>query len=429
MTVPPVSDEPQYLDRITLAFSDVRTEEAFRPVYFRQNLQRVRVAYVLGLLFWVLVGLLAQLIIEAEGKAIDAALRFGVAVPMMVLATAFSFTSWFERMWEWITGASLLISAIVLILAWVLVPDPPPSWGFVGLMVLLALYYTIPRIRFVLVSAAGSVVLLLYTAAAILDHVPTPDLVYAISFLGAIVLAGMATSYMLERSSRLLFLERRALAREKERSEALLLNTLPAPIVERLKGEGRRIADAATCVTILFADLVDFTRHAASMTPTAVVDELDLTFRTFDEIAGRYGLEKIKTIGDAYMAAAGVPEPRSDHADAAAEMALGILEALARRSWPTGEPVAARVGIASGPVVAGVIGTAKFSYDLWGSTVNLASRLESSGESGRIHVSTLTRDLLRERYLLEGPNTVDLKGVGPTQTWFLVGRRVVEDAT
>ncbi|MGZ8578873.1 MAG: adenylate/guanylate cyclase domain-containing protein, partial [Actinomycetota bacterium] len=156
--------------------------------------------------------------------------------------------------------------------------------------------------------------------------------------------------------------------------------------------------------------------------PAQLVSLLDDVFRRFDALAADLRLEKIKTIGDAYMVAAGAPEPRADHAEAAAEMALGILEVMRESTWPTGDPLQVRVGIASGPVVAGVIGRQKFAYDLWGDTVNLASRLESNGEPGRILVSETTQQLLEGRFRFDAPCTVDLKGRGPTRAYFLLGR-------
>jgi class 3 adenylate cyclase len=191
---------------------------------------------------------------------------------------------------------------------------------------------------------------------------------------------------------------RRALQLEQERSERLLLNVLPAPIAARLKvGEGV-IADAFPEVTVLFADIVDFTRRSRRISPAQVVQVLNELFSAFDQLAQQRGLEKIKTIGDAYMVAGGLPNPRPDHAEAVAEMALALREEVARRSDPSGQPLAVRVGMDTGPVVAGVIGTSKFSYDLWGDTVNTASRMESHGVPGCIQVTARTRKRLAQRH-------------------------------
>ena len=215
---------------------------------------------------------------------------------------------------------------------------------------------------------------------------------------------------------------RRALALEQQRSERLLLNVLPAPIAERLKAGEAVIADAFADVTVLFADLVDFTRSSRRSSPAQVVATLNELFSTFDRLAQRHGLEKIKTIGDAYMVAGGLPEPRPDHAQAVAELALAMREEVARRADPSGRPLAVRIGIDTGPVEAGVIGTAKFSYDLWGDTVNTASRMESHGVPGCIQVTARTYQRLQAGYRFEQRGPIPVRGMGEMVTYFLVGR-------
>jgi adenylate cyclase len=215
---------------------------------------------------------------------------------------------------------------------------------------------------------------------------------------------------------------RRALAVEQDRSERLLLNVLPAPIAARLKQGEAVIADRFPEVTVLFVDLVDFTRSSDHSTPERVVQVLDDLFTAFDRLAQRHGLEKIKTIGDAYMAVGGLPEPRPDHAEAVAEMALAVREEVGRHRDPAGQPLALRIGIDTGPVVAGVIGTTKFSYDLWGDTVNTASRMESQGVVGCIQVTERTYRRLRDRYRFERRGPIQVRGKGELVTWFLLGR-------
>jgi adenylate cyclase len=182
------------------------------------------------------------------------------------------------------------------------------------------------------------------------------------------------------------------------------------------------IADGFAEVTVLFADLVDFTRRSQRNRPQQLVQFLDELFSAFDQLTRRQGLEKIKTIGDAYMVAGGLPEPWPDHAEAVAELALAIREEIARRSDPSGQPLQVRIGIDTGPVVAGVIGQDKFSYDLWGDTVNTASRMESSGVPGCIQVTERTYRRLRHRYRFERRGPVQVKGKGRMVTWFLVER-------
>jgi class 3 adenylate cyclase len=215
---------------------------------------------------------------------------------------------------------------------------------------------------------------------------------------------------------------RRALDLEREKSERLLLNVLPAPIAARLKQTDGVIADAFGEVTVLFADLVDFTRRSERVTPEQVVQTLNDLFSVFDRHAQQQGLEKIKTIGDAYMVAGGLPDPRPDHAHAVAEMALAMRDEVARRTDPGGQPLAVRIGIDTGPVVAGVIGTSKFSYDLWGDTVNTASRMESQGLAGCIQVTARTYERLRDGYRFERRGPILVKGKGKIVTYLLLGR-------
>ena len=216
---------------------------------------------------------------------------------------------------------------------------------------------------------------------------------------------------------------RRALQEEQEKSDRLLLNVLPEPIADRLKNSEEVIADAYPEATVMFADLVDFTTTSGKIEPEAMVQALDDLFTSFDEFADRHGLEKIKTIGDAYMAAAGIPVPRPDHAEAVAKMALEIRDEVEGRVDPQGSPLAIRIGIDTGPVVAGVIGRSKFIYDLWGDTVNMASRMESQGVPGQIQVTQRTRQRLGSSYRFEPRGQIDVKGKGEMVTYFLVGKR------
>jgi class 3 adenylate cyclase len=208
-----------------------------------------------------------------------------------------------------------------------------------------------------------------------------------------------------------------------DRSESLLLNVLPKAIAERLKREPGVIAESHPAVTVLFADVVDFTPFAERTEPERVVGVLDEIFSAFDDLAERHGLEKIKTIGDAYMVASGLPTARADHAEAMAEMALDMQDELGRVCEPLGLDLAIRIGMHSGPVTAGVIGRHKFTYDLWGDTVNTASRMESHGLSGRIQVSEATRQLLSERYAFEDRGEIEVKGKGRLRAYLLTGRR------
>jgi len=213
-----------------------------------------------------------------------------------------------------------------------------------------------------------------------------------------------------------------ALRIEKERSEQLLLNILPQAIVTRLNGGETVIADQLSNVTILFADLVGFTKLSSRLSAGDLVRLLNGLFSEFDRLALDLGVEKIKTVGDAYMVAGGLPEPRADHAHAVADMALAMVGTVERMNRELPMPLQMRIGIHSGDVVAGVIGTHKFVYDIWGDAVNIASRMESHSLPNRIQISAATRGHLQKRFRLERHGSVDIKGKGPMETYFLLGR-------
>jgi adenylate cyclase len=201
----------------------------------------------------------------------------------------------------------------------------------------------------------------------------------------------------------------------------LLLNILPKEISEALKTEPRAIAAHYDEASILFADIVGFTPMAATMLPLTLVDLLNDVFECFDDLVDKYELEKIKTIGDCYMVAAGVPRQRVDHAEALVNFALDMRAEIGKRTFG-GRRLAFRIGINSGPVVAGVIGRRKFIYDLWGETVNTASRMESHGASGVIQITRSTFDLVSEHFDCQARGPIEVKGVGRVETWYVNGR-------
>jgi class 3 adenylate cyclase len=228
------------------------------------------------------------------------------------------------------------------------------------------------------------------------------------------------------RQERMLEAQARALELERSRADELLESMLPARIAERLKAAPEAMAEHLGAVTIVFVDIVDFTKLSEVLEPAALVNFLNAVFARFDSLADEHGVEKIKTVGDAYMAVAGVPDPRPDHAEAAADLALAMRDAVPELRRDTGVRFEVRTGLHSGPVIAGVIGRRKFAYDLWGDAVNVAARMEAHGVSGEIQVSETVHALLRHRYRFRERGVVEVKGKGPMRTWLLEGRVVAQ---
>jgi guanylate cyclase len=233
----------------------------------------------------------------------------------------------------------------------------------------------------------------------------------AFTIFGVTLFVFAAMSYFVRQRDRL-----------QTESDGLLHNILPDEIARRLKASQTMIADDYASASVLFADVVDFTPMSAEMSPPELVGLLNAVFTTFDGFVSELDLEKIKTVGDAYMVAAGVPRERPDHAHAIADLALRIRDCVETTTF-AGHRISVRIGINSGPVVAGIVGTHKFAYDLWGDVVNIASRMESEGVPGSIQVSPATYELIRDRYVCEPRGGVRIKGKGDMNTFILASKR------
>lgn len=244
---------------------------------------------------------------------------------------------------------------------------------------------------------------------------PIKDTFFLMNIMGVACILYAVMFYFQSQKERTLL----ELGFEQARSEKLLLNILPKSIANRLKNNDMRIADSHEEVTILFADIVGFTKMTTSMPPAELVDLLSQIFSRFDALADTLGLEKIKTIGDGYMVIGGAPSARPDHASVIAKLALEMQKDLTAFNAQTGNKLQMRIGISTGPVVAGVIGTSKFAYDIWGDPVNMASRMEKTGVPGKIQVSDVTYQLLKDAYQFESRGLIEIKGKGEVNTYFL----------
>jgi class 3 adenylate cyclase len=399
----------------SLKFKDEWLEQRFQDEYFDTNLQYIRIATILGAITWAAFGPLAQLVVK-EGLFRDSVIRYGLGVPTGLVSFGLTYLPNYRRIWRPLLTAAILFSGLIWVMHRVLVEDARPDWGYAGNMLILIFAYILVRLQFRYSALVGVALIVMYTVGAFLViHDEANNVIFGDYFLLITASIGAVGAYVLERSTRSLFLRERELDRERGRSEWLLRNILPEQIANRLKQrdpatEHGHIAQAYGEVTVMFADLVEFTRQSGRADPPEIVAVLDDVFTRFDALAERYGLEKIKTIGDAYMAVAGVPEPREDDVEVAAKMALAMRDEIGLLQWPSGDAMRVRIGMASGPAVAGVIGQRKFAYDLWGDTVNTAARMESNGIPGEIQVLESVYQRLGDRYRFSEVHVVNLKG-------------------
>jgi class 3 adenylate cyclase len=410
------------LHPVTLHFRDAAMEARFREAEGARSLRILRFAMLAGIVLVVAMGVAIDLFTSRELRGIESMTMFTLpAAALLLVGLAGTFAAPVQRHAQAaVVVLSVLFAAAVV---WGLRRLPIEFVTHRGFMLLLLHLFTVHsllRLRFLPAALAGALSIVVYGGLLAPSGIlRTPDLARHVFWLCAANVWGMLICYQLDSSARRDFAARAALDLERARSEGLLLNILPAAVATRLKDSREPIADHSDDVTVLFADIVGFTPLAARKQPAELVALLDRVFTEFDALARTHGLEKIKTIGDAYMAAAGLPEAQPDHALRAARMAVAMVDALRRVAADTGEALHLRVGLHSGPVVAGVIGRSKFSYDLWGDTVNTASRMEATGVADRVQCSEATAAALGAALALEARGAIEVKGKGTMETFLL----------
>lgn len=349
-------------------------------------------------------------------------MRLALANGVLALLLALCFTPWGAK------RANLLTFAVVLLYLpfyalFCDIAEAPPIY-IAGVALLFFGVYAVPPLRYAEAVVLGwSATLIFLALVAGLDLMPLQHFIILAAELAAINAVGMFTLYRLERLRRQDFHNLNLVAAERSRYHDLLVRILPASIAERMRGGEQHIADRFEQASVLFIDIVGFTRLSARLEPEEIVTLLERIFAEFDELVEKHGLEKIKTIGDAYLVAAGLPKPRADHAEAMADFALDLQCTALGLSSPDGHPIEIRIGFHCGPLIAGVIGESRFLYDMWGDTVNVASRMESLGAPGKIQASDAAHSLLAEKFTFEHRGGIDVKGRGEMQTWWLNGRQ------
>jgi len=409
-------------------------EREFREDFGRRQPPMLRRFFVLGLALYLSFAILdyyALPIFYPYAWALRAA--FGAVMLGLVFTTHTRFFSrnilWIPAAWTFWAGLSIML------MIYFSVPSEP-AWVFYafGLLLIITATYVPSSGDLLYPSLAGWITVIAYVLLGLFHHhmLITYQLsvtFFVISFflVGMNVLC-MIGGYMLVLSQRRDFLQRRVIEEQRAieeglrgQADALLLNILPASVADRLK-RGETIADLYNEASILFADMVNFTPFASRLVLPDLVAILNDVFSHFDNLAGAYGLERIKTMGDGYLVAAGVPLPRPDHAEALTQLGLQMCEYFNRQTF-AGQRLGLRVGVNTGPVVAAVIGLQRFSYDVWGDTVNVASRMESQGRRGVVQITDVTYALVKDKFRCRPGGCVEVKGRGEMNVWHVLGRR------
>ena len=423
------SPKAVHMSRSTLRFDDDRIERAFWYDFARRRLPLLRVM-VVALVVIVSAFSLVDRVAFPHHLAAFTVVRYAVLVPLLLLAlVALYQKQLLARVLANVQGfllyLTLIVGGFVTWVGWMLAPDSGADGVFVSAVCVyfcFFCYFGMSGIRFTSGLWVGVAALLIWIVVVGMRAQPEPLIFGVILVFGvASAVLGLAISYALEFYSRREFARAQAIRVERERAEELILNVLPEEIAQKLKFRPGTMAERFAAVSVLFADIVGFTPLAERLDPDELLSLLDEVFSDFDDLVVNRDLEKIKTIGDAYMVAAGVPRPREDHATAIADLAIAMQAAVARIGRQRDQDLSIRIGIHSGPAVAGVIGLKKFAYDLWGDTVNTAARLESHGAAGRIQISEATRELLGDGYRVEARGPIDLRGKGLHSTFWLEG--------
>jgi class 3 adenylate cyclase len=405
-------------------------EAAFQRAFAKQSLLVNRWSILGGVLLLAVFGVLDSYIFPETYPTIWA-IRFGLLVPLAVIVFTLSFTKWYAKIMQPLTAFMMLmvIVGVLVMAAMGTKVELGTTLYLFGVLPIVSFLFGASRLQFryalgvaILCLIAFEIIVLrprgLYASGAL-----SLEMVIAAHFfvISEIVIGAMA-SFFFERSTRLNFIQQLLIERERSKSDGLLYNMLPLSIAERLKRR-ELVADKIDSASVCFADFTNFTRLSSTLSPSEVLAMLDQAFTAFDDITQHYGAEKIKTIGDAYMVAVGVPGERENHAEVMAHVALAMRDAFLALPITKKYGLNIRIGFSSGPMVAGVIGTKKRVYDLWGDTVNTASRMESNGLPGEIQVSHYTYSLIKDKFEFEARGEVSIKGKGDMSVYLLKGHK------
>ena len=412
----------------TLRFVDREWDARYRADQRTGNLRTVRQSFliviVLNFMF------VPMDLVFYPQNAVTIALVQGLGINgLLALLYGFSFAEYWRTRWPGLLMMGAIAFTVFQGLVNIYGGHPTPlDHAFV--IVIFAIYALFPFFYIQAVTVA-LICTALYTAITLGLSWPPQDLqhtTYAIALMLTANGIGLFALRRVEKLRRLSFANNELIDRERERVRQLLIRILPESVANRLRDGESQVVEELADVTVLFADVEGFTALAAECAPEKTLEMLSRTFERFDKLAARHGVEKIKTIGDAYMVAAGAPKGSVADARHAAALALDMLESVKDMTRPDGRPLHIRIGMDRGPLIAGVVGESRFLYDLWGDTVNTASRMEATGEPGRIQATREVVEALEGEYLFEPRGEVEVKGKGLMPTWWLVGRCAAEAA-
>jgi class 3 adenylate cyclase len=405
-------------------------EAIFQQQYVANFLNVSRIALGSAILLYALFGALDVWGVPLSRTAVWT-IRFSIVCPILLMTFLCTWVPGIDKFFQPIFAFAGLAAGLGITAMLVVAKPTEPSYAFyyAGLIIVIMMLDGFARVQFFYAASANLIFVAAYELVAIFHQHAFESSAGQYGFINnnffvlAATFIGLATCYFLEAHARKDFLQQRALNTEKKKVEDLLLNILPAKVAEQLRRGPGTIAEQLDAVSILFADLVGFTPLSAKLPPAKLVELLTDLFSHFDTLLDRYQLEKIKTIGDCYMVAAGVPSMRRDHAHALVRFGLDICDCMDSHPLIDAHPCRVRVGVSSGRVVAGVIGQKKFSYDIWGDTVNVASRMESNGLAGRVQISRETYELIKDDFVCEARGEIAVKGKGAMEAWVVTGIR------
>ncbi len=421
-------------------FADPAIEREFIQEFNREALKPGRIALFIIIFLWTAFAWF-DLHLEEPVRSSVLYFRFLVVTPFFLIVLALSYSRYAVRIYQLMAIFTLIIieGGIYYIVQFFNFQEIVQAVGFEFLLdndlgnflfifvwfLIILMASMIARINTLQSSLNGLVVVFLFVLSILKFRPSLIIVIITVSALITTLFVMWIGSLYIQQYARQNFRAAKMLAQSMQESESLLLNILPEQIANRLKETPGTIADGFNHVSVLFADIVGFTKLFEKHTPEVVVKMLNQIFSKFDTISRKYGAEKIKTIGDAYMLAAGIPETCNEHSSVVANCALDMLKAAGNLSDPDGHPVHIRIGIHTGPAIAGVIGTHKFSYDIWGDTVNTASRMESHGDVGKIQATKEIYENLKNSFIFEARDAIYVKGKGKMETFWLTGRRKV----